>query len=102
MEVVDICRNGISLRNVRVVLVCRACESICVSDALCLLKCLVSPNTCIKVCSLVLKEVHSYIQELKAGATAEEYHLMSIRNVKQLFPVRADLVHHFAPLFGTV
>ena len=102
VEIVHVFRNHISLGNVGVVLVRRASESVCLSDALGLLECLVSPYSGIEIGCLVLQEIHCDIEELKARSASEEHHFMGIRNVKELFPVGADFVHHLSPLFGTV
>ena len=52
------------------------------------------PDSGIKVCSLLLKEIHRYIQKLEAGATAEEDHLVSVRNVEQFLPKTSALIHY--------
>ena len=102
MEIVNVRRNFVSLRDIRVILVCRRCERISIAKSLGLLESLVGPYASIKICSLVLQEVHGYIKELKAGTAAEENHLMSIRDVEQFLPIRANLIHDLTPFFRPV
>ena len=94
MEVVQVRRNFIVLRDIAVVLILRTSKGVCLSYPLSLFESLMRPDSSIKVCSLLLKEIHRHIQELKAGATAEEDHLMSVRNVEQFLPKTSALIHH--------
>ena len=102
MEIVEIRRNHVSLRDVRIVLVGRAGNGVCLAESLSLLESLVSPYTGVKIGGLVLEEIHCHIKELKACSTTEEHYLVGVRNIEELFPVRPDFIHHFAPLLRAV
>ena len=102
MQVVDVGRDLVTLRDVGVVLVLGAGDGIGLTDALGLLERLVGPYAGIEVGSLVLQVVHGYIEELEAGAAAEEDDLMGVRNIEKFLPECAALVHGLFPFFRTV
>ena len=102
MEIVEIRRNHVSLRDVRIVLVGRACDGVCLAETLSLLESLVGPHAGVKIGGLVLQEIHCHIKELETCSTTEEHYLVGVRNIEELFPVRPDFIHHFAPLLRAV
>ena len=100
VEIVDIGRDLVSLRDIRVIPVLRAGKSIGFSEALGLLESLVSPDTGIEIRGLVLEIIHSDIKELETCAAAQEHDLIAFRNIKKFFPQGAALVHNGIPLLG--
>ena len=60
------------------------------------------PYACVQVSGLLLQEVHRYIEESHTGAAAQEYYLIIVGYIKQLFPESAAFVHHSIPLLGAV
>ena len=86
MEIVDIGRDLVSLRDIRVIPVLRAGKRIGFSEALGLLESLVSPDTGIEIRGLVLEIIHSDIKELETCAAAQEHDLIAFRNIKKFFP----------------
>ena len=102
MEIVDVRRNLVSLRNVRVVLVGRACESVSLADSLGLLEGFLRPDTCLKIGGLLLKVVHSHIEELQRRTASEEHDLVCLGNIQKLSPECAALVHSRVPLLCAV
>ena len=102
MEIVEVGRDFVTLRDVGVVLVLGAGDGVGFTDALGLLEGLVCPDAGIQVGRLVLEIVHGDIQELEAGAAAEEDDFVRIRDVEEFLPECAALVHGLFPFFGAV
>ena len=102
VEVVQIGRNLKALGDIAVVLVLGAGDGIGFADSLGLHQGLVGPDAGIQVGGLLLQVIHGHIKELKGGASAQEHHLVGVRNVQEFFPQGAALVHHGIPLFGAV
>ena len=102
VEVIHVRRDGISFRDIGIILVFRAGKGIRLTQALGLFEGLVSPHTGIKVGGFVLQEIHGHIEELHGCAAAEEDHLMRVGDVQQLFPQGTAFIHHFAPLRAAV
>ena len=102
MEIVDIGRNFEALRDIGVVLVLRACDSIRLADSLSLFEGFVSPYSCVQVGSLLLKVVHGNIKELKRCASTEEYDFMGVGNIEKFLPKSAAFIHYFVPFFSAV
>ena len=86
MEIVNVCRDLKTLWNIVVHCLCRGCDGIGIAQTFRLFESLLCPDSCLEISSLVFKEVHRYIKESKAGATTEEYNLVSVRNIEELFP----------------
>ena len=102
MEIVQVGRYFVSLRDVGVVLVRRAGNADGFAYALCLFVGLLSPYARVQIAGFLLEEVHCYIEELKACAAAEEHHFVGVGNVENLFPQGAAFIHHLIPARGAV
>ena len=102
MEIVQVCRNLVSLGNVAVVAVFRAGYGHGFSKSLGLLESLVGPDSGVEVSGLPLKVVHRYVEELHTCAATQEHDFVGVGDVEQLFPERAALVHSLFPTFGAV
>ena len=102
MQIIKVCRNLVILWNIIEYGLYRRGDRISVSKSLGLFQCLLSPHSCLKVSGLVLKEVHSNIEETHARSAAKEYHFIILRNVQKFLPKSATLVHHSLPLLGSV
>ena len=102
MEIVQVCRNLISLRDVAVGPVGRGCYGKCVSEPFCLFERLLCPDTGLEVSGPVLEKVHRHIQELQARTAPEEHNFMGVGNIEELFPERPALFHYRSPFFRPV
>ena len=102
MEVFAVVGNGVSLRDVGVVVGLRWSYYIYFAKQLGFLDGLVGPSACVEVRSLLVKQVIWYHAELKACATTEEKHLVTVRNAEEFLKQRSRFVHNCNKLFATV
>ena len=102
MEIVQILRDLIALRDIVVILVSGAGHGKSLAETLGLLEGFLGPDTGLEITGLVLQEIHGNIKELEAGAAAQEDDLVAFGNVQDLFPERATFVHRFIPALGAV
>ena len=102
VEVVEVFRDLVALRDVAVGLVGRGSDADRVADALGFLERLLGPDTRLQVARLVLEEVHRDIEELERCAAAQEDHLVVVGDVEELLPECAALIHGLLPFLRTV
>ncbi len=102
VEVVQVCRDFESLGNIGVILVLGAGDGIGLANSLGLYEGLVRPDAGVQIGGFLLQVIHGHIQELQGCAAAQEHHLMGVRNMEELLPQGAALVHDGIPLFGAV
>ena len=102
VEIIKVGRDFVTLWNIIECSVCRRCDSICVSKTFGLFQCLLGPYAGLKIAGLVFEQVHSHIEESHAGATAEEEHFVSIRDIEEFLPECAAFVHDGAPFLASV
>jgi hypothetical protein len=102
MEIVQVGGNLEALGDIAVILILGAGYGVSLAETLGLLEGLMGPYAGIKVCGLLLEEVHCYIEELEACTASEEKDFVSFRDMEELLPEGPAFIHRGFPFLGTV